>query len=488
MAPALTRLVAERRFPALEQKQGASFFGSVARSLGLTLLALLALVVSMPLWLIPPLVLILPPLIWGWLTYRVMSFDALAEHASREERARAAARAPLAAARHRRAVAATWARRRAASGRRALLFAAAFARAGAGRDLDLHAGVRVLGALVRALLPRRAGAAARAARRARPSSPPAAESADASAAATPMGCTMTHDHSASSSSATRSSPASAPTSTCPRSSSCSPRAACSWPGRDYVGDEPARITADADARLRLAATSCSPAAASAPRPTTTRASAPPRRSACRSRCIPRREMLIRERMQDTAREQGTAYEPDRPDNLHRLNMGVFPLGARDHPQPVQQDPRLQRRRRALRAGLSGHGLADDRMGARHALRRTCSARGRDVEKSVIVFGAMEATLTPLMEAIERAHRRHQGVQPAERRPSRVWPPHRARRQGRCRRSSMPPTRSCSRACTRFGAQAWPRIGALDVDAHRSWCTTCTVYGASPGASHWHAFC
>jgi hypothetical protein len=87
MAPALTRLVAERRFPSLEQKKGASFLGSVFRSLGLTVLALLALVVSMPLWLIPPLVLILPPLIWGWLTYRVMSFDALSEHANPEERA-----------------------------------------------------------------------------------------------------------------------------------------------------------------------------------------------------------------------------------------------------------------------------------------------------------------------------------------------------------------------------------------------------------------
>ncbi|MES2247850.1 MAG: EI24 domain-containing protein [Pseudomonadota bacterium] len=87
MAPALTKLAAERRFPTLEQKKGASFFGSVLRSLGATVLALIALVVSMPLWLIPPLVLILPPLIWGWLTYRVMSFDALAEHASPEERA-----------------------------------------------------------------------------------------------------------------------------------------------------------------------------------------------------------------------------------------------------------------------------------------------------------------------------------------------------------------------------------------------------------------
>ncbi|HEY2256319.1 MAG TPA: EI24 domain-containing protein [Variovorax sp.] len=86
MAPALTRLVVERRFPTLERKKGSSFFGSMARSLGLTLLALIALVVSMPLWLIPPLVLILPPLIWGWLTYRVMSFEALAEHASPDER------------------------------------------------------------------------------------------------------------------------------------------------------------------------------------------------------------------------------------------------------------------------------------------------------------------------------------------------------------------------------------------------------------------
>ena len=50
------------------------------------MLALVALVVSVPLWLVPPLVLILPPLIWGWLTYRVMVFDALADHASKEER------------------------------------------------------------------------------------------------------------------------------------------------------------------------------------------------------------------------------------------------------------------------------------------------------------------------------------------------------------------------------------------------------------------
>ena len=55
-------------------------------SLAWTVLALVAMVVSIPFWFVPPLVLVLPPLIWGWLTYRVLSFDVLAEHASSGER------------------------------------------------------------------------------------------------------------------------------------------------------------------------------------------------------------------------------------------------------------------------------------------------------------------------------------------------------------------------------------------------------------------
>ena len=86
MTPALVGLVAERRFPDLERKRGGSLLLSIFWSLGSTLLAAIALVISIPLWLVPPLILILPPLIWGWLTYRVMTFDALAEYASRDER------------------------------------------------------------------------------------------------------------------------------------------------------------------------------------------------------------------------------------------------------------------------------------------------------------------------------------------------------------------------------------------------------------------
>lgn len=86
MTPSLVNMVAERRFAHLERKKGGSMIVSLVWSLGSTLLAVLALVLSIPLWLVPPLVLVLPPLIWGWLTYRVMAFDALAEHASKEER------------------------------------------------------------------------------------------------------------------------------------------------------------------------------------------------------------------------------------------------------------------------------------------------------------------------------------------------------------------------------------------------------------------
>lgn len=88
MTPAMVDLVGQRRFAHLEKRRGGSFIVSVFWSLGSTLLAVVVLVLSMPLWLVPPLVLILPPLIWGWLTYRVFAFDALATHASGDERRR----------------------------------------------------------------------------------------------------------------------------------------------------------------------------------------------------------------------------------------------------------------------------------------------------------------------------------------------------------------------------------------------------------------
>ncbi|MEO8297390.1 MAG: EI24 domain-containing protein [Burkholderiales bacterium] len=86
MSEAVVQLVARRRFAGLEKCHGGGWWGSLAGSLGATLVALLVLLVTVPLWLIPPMALLLPPLIWGWLSYRVMSYDALADHASTEER------------------------------------------------------------------------------------------------------------------------------------------------------------------------------------------------------------------------------------------------------------------------------------------------------------------------------------------------------------------------------------------------------------------
>jgi hypothetical protein len=92
MTPAMVKLVAQRRFAHLECRRGAGFLDSLWWSLGSTLLALLALLASLPLWLIPPLALLLPPLVWGWLGYRVYAFDALADHADVAERTELLAR------------------------------------------------------------------------------------------------------------------------------------------------------------------------------------------------------------------------------------------------------------------------------------------------------------------------------------------------------------------------------------------------------------
>jgi len=86
MTPALLNLVVDRRFQHLSRKQGGTMVSSLMWTLGSTLAAVLAMMISLPLWVVPPLMFVVPPLIWGWLSYRVMVYDALLAHASREER------------------------------------------------------------------------------------------------------------------------------------------------------------------------------------------------------------------------------------------------------------------------------------------------------------------------------------------------------------------------------------------------------------------
>ena len=87
VTPALVDWVAARRFAGLQRRGGAAgWWASAVWSLGCTLLALAVLVVSLPLWVVPPLAVVIPPLVWGWLAARVFSFDTLALHATTDER------------------------------------------------------------------------------------------------------------------------------------------------------------------------------------------------------------------------------------------------------------------------------------------------------------------------------------------------------------------------------------------------------------------
>jgi molybdopterin-biosynthesis enzyme MoeA-like protein len=114
---------------------------------------------------------------------------------------------------------------------------------------------------------------------------------------------------------------------------------------------------------------------------------------------PRARELILERMRDVAREQGLPYEPDRPDNVHRLNMGVFPQGATLIPNPFNKIPGFSVGDVHFVPGFPVMAwpmiewVLDERYAALHG-------DGRTVERSFVVFGSMEATLTPLMEDIE----------------------------------------------------------------------------------------
>ncbi len=125
---------------------------------------------------------------------------------------------------------------------------------------------------------------------------------------------------------------------------------------------------------------------------------------------PEARALIRERIRDTAREQGLPFEPERADNLHRLNMGVFPAGARIIPNPYNKIPGFSCTT-PLADGLNDgavHFLPGFPVMAWPMVEWVLDTqyahlfrRGTWAEKSVIVFGAMEGTLTPLMEDIER---------------------------------------------------------------------------------------
>lgn len=83
--PVIVRHVASRRYPELERRRGGNLLGTLWIGLTSFVVFLFLWIVTLPLALIPPLTFIIHPALWGWLTYRVMAYDALAEHADGEE-------------------------------------------------------------------------------------------------------------------------------------------------------------------------------------------------------------------------------------------------------------------------------------------------------------------------------------------------------------------------------------------------------------------
>ena len=178
---------------------------------------------------------------------------------------------------------------------------------------------------------------------------------------------------------------------------------------DYVGDDPARITSTL-ARAFAAAResgdvvfSCGGIGAT-PDDHTRQCAADA--LGVKLALHPEARLLIESRMRDVAKEQGEAYEPDRHDNIHRLNMGTFPEGADIISNPYNKIPGF-----TCTAGLGAiHFVPGFPVMAWPMIEAVLDQRYLHLhqklaysEKSVIVMGSMEATLTPLMLAIEAGH-------------------------------------------------------------------------------------
>ena len=174
---------------------------------------------------------------------------------------------------------------------------------------------------------------------------------------------------------------------------------------DYVGDDPARITetlrrayASGDVVFSFGGIGATP---------------DDHTRQCAAKALgldlalhPQARDLILERMQDVALEQGVAFEPERPDNQHRFNMGCFPVGADIIPNPFNKIAGFSCW--GVRGGI--HFVPGFPVMAWPMVEWVLDTYYADQfqenawqEQSVIVFGAMEATLTPLMESIERGY-------------------------------------------------------------------------------------
>jgi molybdopterin-biosynthesis enzyme MoeA-like protein len=167
----------------------------------------------------------------------------------------------------------------------------------------------------------------------------------------------------------------------------------------YVGDEPARITADLKHALDSGDVVFSFGGIGATPDDHTRA--------CAGQAIgqplalhPEARTLILQRCRALAEQERQSFDPGSADTQRRLQMGWFPEGAIIIPNPYNQIPGFSLLGRVhfvpgfpvmawpMMAWVLDHLHAD------------LHGKGRLAEKAVIVFGSPESMLTPLMVDIE----------------------------------------------------------------------------------------
>jgi molybdopterin-biosynthesis enzyme MoeA-like protein len=173
--------------------------------------------------------------------------------------------------------------------------------------------------------------------------------------------------------------------------------ALSW--ARYVGDDPDRITADIRHALDSGDVVFSFGGIGATPDDHTRACAA--RATGQSLVLhPEAKPLILGRCREIAAQEGKSFDPDSADTQRRLQMGYFPQGASIIPNPYNQIP-----------GFSLAGRVHFVPGfpvmawpmvawALDTLHADLHGRGRQAEKAVVVYGAIESVLTPLMVEIE----------------------------------------------------------------------------------------
>ncbi|WP_290902285.1 molybdopterin-binding protein [Aquabacterium sp.] len=173
--------------------------------------------------------------------------------------------------------------------------------------------------------------------------------------------------------------------------------AVSW--ARYVGDEPERITADIRHALDSGDVVFSFGGIGATPDDHTRA--------CAARALgtelalhPEARELILARCREMAAQEGVPFEPESPDTLRRLEMGFFPVGASIIPNPYNRIPGFSLQGRVhfvpgfpvmawpMMAWALDHLHAD------------LHGSHRMDEHAVVVYGAIESRLTPLMLDIE----------------------------------------------------------------------------------------